>query len=264
MRIVSLNAWGGAMFGELSEWIPAVHADVLCLQEVTRTPGTSGWTTFEDGERRLPQRADLFTDIARLMPSHQSLFLASDAGPIVDGEGRRRHQDFGLGTFVSNDLPVIGHDAAFVHSTYAVHDTWPASSRPRIAHGVRVHDPSTGRPVTVVHFHGLRDGAGKHDTAERDGQASRVVTLIERVRDAGDLTVVCGDMNVLPDSQLLQALADLGLENLVGTADTRTSRYRKPTRHASYLLVSDPAAIEQFEILAEPEVSDHRPLVLDI
>jgi hypothetical protein len=59
-------------------------------------------------------------------------------------------------------------------------------------------------------------------------------------------------------------LADLGLVDLVGEADTRTSRYRKPVRHASYLLVPDPAAIDRFQILAEPEVSDHRALLLDI
>lgn len=37
-----------------------------------------------------------------------------------------------------------------------------------------------------------------------------------------------------------------------------------PVRHASYLLVSDPDAVTNFEIVAEPEVSDHRALVLDV
>jgi len=60
------------------------------------------------------------------------------------------------------------------------------------------------------------------------------------------------------------ALAEAGLTDLVGTADTRSSHYRKPVRHASYLLVSDVAAVNRFEILAAPEVSDHRALVLEI
>jgi hypothetical protein len=46
--------------------------------------------------------------------------------------------------------------------------------------------------------------------------------------------------------------------------DTRTSRYQKPLRHANYRLVSHPDDVKAFEVLAEPEVSDHRPLVLDI
>jgi endonuclease/exonuclease/phosphatase family metal-dependent hydrolase len=81
------------------------------------------------------------------------------------------------------------------------------------------------------------------------------------VRGPGDLVVVCGDFNLLPGSETFGVL---GLTDLVGTADTRTSHYRKPVRHASYLLVSDPAAVERFEILAAPEVSDHRALILDI
>jgi endonuclease/exonuclease/phosphatase family metal-dependent hydrolase len=87
---------------------------------------------------------------------------------------------------------------------------------------------------------------------------------VARTRAPEDLTVVCGDLNVLPGSVALAVLAASGLVDLVGEADTRTSRYAKPVRHADYLLVSDPDAVESFEIVADPEVSDHRPLVLDI
>jgi endonuclease/exonuclease/phosphatase family metal-dependent hydrolase len=45
------------------------------------------------------------------------------------------------------------------------------------------------------------------------------------VREPGDLTVVCGDFNLLPASERFQILAELGLVDLVGDADTRTSRY---------------------------------------
>ena len=69
---------------------------------------------------------------------------------------------------------------------------------------------------------------------------------------------------MLPDSVTFERLAAVGMTDLVGTADTRTSRYTKPIRHADYLLVSDPAAVARFEIVASPEVSDHRPLLLDI
>jgi endonuclease/exonuclease/phosphatase family metal-dependent hydrolase len=59
-------------------------------------------------------------------------------------------------------------------------------------------------------------------------------------------------------------LAELGLTDLVRDADTRTSRYLKPVRHASYLLVSAPAKVRHFEIVTAPEVSDHRALVVDL
>ena len=51
VRIVSLNAWGGAMYDQFAAWLPTAGADVLCLQEVTRTPGVQGWTEFRDADR---------------------------------------------------------------------------------------------------------------------------------------------------------------------------------------------------------------------
>lgn len=265
MRIISLNAWGGAMFDELARWLDACDADVLCLQEVTRTPTATGWTRFDDAERSLPQRADLLTDLRTRLPRHDGLFCASDSGPVRDQERRVHRQDFGLATFVSHALPPVGMRASSVHGDYTEHrDRWPSGGRPRVALAVRIVDPRSGRSVTVVNVHGLRDPGGKADTPTRRAQAERLADFTADAREAGDLTVVCGDFNVLPGSETFRILAGLGLVELVGSADTRTSRYPKPVRHASYLLVSDPAAVERFEIVAEPEVSDHRALLLDL
>jgi endonuclease/exonuclease/phosphatase family metal-dependent hydrolase len=265
VRIVSLNAWGGTLFDQLVGWLPGCGADVLCLQEVTRTAGGTGWMEYRDAERTLPQRADLFDDVRSLLPRHQAMFVANDAGPVVDERGAVFRQDFGLAMFVRDTLPVIGGEASFVHGTFTDQPAgWAASGRSRIAQGVRLLDRDADHVVTVVHLHGLRDAAGKHDTSERLQQAHRVAALVDRVRGDGDLVVVCGDLNLLPASETFAVLAELGLQDLVGEADTRTSRYTKPLRHASYLLVSDPGAVRSFEIVADPEVSDHRALVVDL
>lgn len=264
MRIVSLNAWGGAMFDALTDWLPACGADVLCLQEVTRTPSADGWTSFADADRELPQRADLFGDVRGLLHRHQAFFVASDAGPVLSADGVGRRQDFGLAMFVDERLPVIGQAADFVHGSFVDHQTWPSSGRPRLAQGVRLIDRPSQRTVAVVHVHGLRDAAGKHDTPARAEQVQRLIRVVRRLRRRGDLTVVCGDLNVLPDSDTLAALTKTGFVDLVGASDTRTARYPKPLRHASYLLVSDVNAVADFQTPAAPEVSDHRPLILDL
>ncbi|GAA3259693.1 endonuclease/exonuclease/phosphatase family protein [Dactylosporangium siamense] len=264
MRIASVNAWGGALCDELVAWLPRSEAQVVCLQEVTRTPGLTGWTRFEDGERTLPQRADLLDDVRVALPRHQAIFLASDSGPVHDGTGGRHRQDFGLATLVAEHLPVVGVDSAFVHGQFVDHVEWTVADRPRIALAVRTVDRAADRSVWVVQVHGLRDPAGKADTPARRGQADRLADLVRRIRGPQDLVVVCGDFNLLPDSATFDVLAEIGLTDLVGAADTRTSRYPKPVRHASYLLISDVAAVKRFEILTEPEVSDHRALILDI
>lgn len=264
VRIVSVNAWGGAMFDSLADWLPRCGADVLCLQEVTRTPGLGGWTHFDDGERTLPQRANLFDDVRTALPRHQGLFLTSDAGPVADEAGCVHRQDFGLATFVDDRIPIVGHEASFVHGMFVDHQEWAIADRPRIAHAVRLVDRTADRTVSVVHLHGLRDPQGKGDTLARYAQAERLAHLVSSVQQDDDLTVVSGDLNVLPDSETFTILGAIGLVDLVGTTDTRTSRYPKPSRHANYLLVSDPGAVKRFEVLTEPEVSDHRPLALDI
>jgi endonuclease/exonuclease/phosphatase family metal-dependent hydrolase len=262
LRVIFLNAWGGALFEDLTNWIPTAAADILCLQEVTRTADLSGWTNFRDGARSLPQRADLFDDVRRLLPGHQALFDASDAGPVADDLGQVHRQEFGLGMFVTAGAPIAARSARFVHGEFTDHSDWPVDGRPRVAQAVRLEH--RGRPVLIVHVHGLRVGGGKGDTEARQAQADRLADLVEECRRPGDLVILGGDLNLLPSSETFAILGRAGLVDLVGPATTRTSHYSKEVRHASYLLVSDPSAVARFEIVRAPEVSDHCPLLVEI
>jgi len=264
MRVLSLNAWGGARFDDLARWLPIVDADVICLQEVTRTPSLTGWTTFRDAERTLPQRANLFDDAVDLLPDHRASFTASDAGPVVDPGGNEHLQDFGIATFVNRRIARLDEHSEFIHGSFVEHQTWAVADRPRVAHAVRVLDDTTGQTMTVAHLHGLRDPAGKGDTPARAEQARAIAAFIDGVRSTDGPTVVCGDLNLLPDSQTFTVLNEIGLTDLVGSDSTRTSLYPKPSRHANYLLVSDPALVKRFEIIRDPEVSDHCALLLEL
>lgn len=251
------------MFESLVQWLPACGAEVLCLQEVTWTPGYRGWVTYADTDRTSRQRSSLFDDVRHALPGHQAHFFTCDTGPVHCEDGAVRRQHFGIATFVVPHLALIGAEAAFVHGAFAHHDVWPAQDRGRLAHAVRVVGRD-GRCATVAHFHGVRMSSGKSDTPQRRAQAERVAALIGRVRQGADVVVAAGDMNILPDSETFEVLAQIGLTDLVGQSDTRSSAYLKPVRHASYLLVSDVDAVASFQVLATPEVSDHRPLVLDL
>lgn len=252
------------MHDSLIPWLREVDADVVCLQEVTRTPGASGWSTFADGERTLPQRLNLCADVTAALPEHQAQLVVNDTGPVTDADGARRRQDFGIATFVRDDHPVIGLDAAFVHSSFVDHEQWASDDRPRAALTVTVRDRAANRTVSVIQAHGLRDPAGKDDTPARLAQARRLVEQVQRARATSELVIVCGDLNLLPDSETFALLRSAGMIDLVGAADTRTSSYPKPIRSASYLLVSDVTAVSDFHIVASPEVSDHRALRLDV
>ncbi|GAA4124348.1 endonuclease/exonuclease/phosphatase family protein [Aminobacter aganoensis] len=266
MRILSLNGWGGRLGEQLVSYISAADPDVFCLQEATGTPGsTSPWLVYRDGGGELLQRANLFAEVARALPGHQAFFCPAARGPLFDGD-QAIPSEWGLATFVRRSLPIVGQVQGFIHGAFSANG-FGDHPRSRNAHAVRLHDHATGRTTVVVHLHGLRELNGKGDTPARDAQTTRLIELIGRLRQEGDGLVVCGDFNVLPDSRMLAALSDIGLTELVtrhGFTDTRTSFYSKAPRYADYMLVSDDIDVCRFEVVEEPEVSDHRALLLEI
>ena len=111
------------------------------------------------------------------------------------------------------------------------------------------------------------------DRSNVDGFAVRSADLAAAGEGApvrlllNDAVIACGDLNVLPGSVTFLELGALGLADLVtgrGHTDTRTSHYRKAPRWADYLLVNGKVRVDGFSVPAAPEVSDHRPLVLDL
>ena len=265
MRVLSLNCWGGRLGRPLVDYLAAAAADVLCLQEVIHTPGCpQEWLSYRDDGAELPQRADLFGELRTALPDHAPHFCPAARGDLFHGD-RPVATAWGIATFVRRDLAVIGQAQGFVHGDYAA-TGWGPHPRARNAHVVRVYDHAAGRTVTIAHLHGLRDPAGKADTPARRAQAERFAALIRAVAQPDDALIACGDFNLLPDSATFQILGGLGLADLVtahGHTDTRTSHYGKQPRWADYLLVNDRVQVDRFAVVAAPEVSDHRPLVLD-
>ncbi|MFN7102426.1 MAG: endonuclease/exonuclease/phosphatase family protein [Pseudorhizobium sp.] len=266
MRILSLNAWGGRLHAPLIDYLREADPDVLCLQEVTRTTGrTDGWLLYRDGPLELPQRANLFADLQAALPDHDAFFAPVARGELFDGDEALPSQ-FGLATFVRSTHPVVGQALSFVHGIYSP-DGWGPHPRSRNAHCIRIYSAESRRFFTIAQMHGLRDVSGKQDTPARIAQAHALAKLIDQVRQPDDGLIVCGDFNVLPDSQTFEILVSLGLTDLVvggGFTDTRTSWYGKPGRYADYLLVDATVAVRDFNVVAEPEVSDHRALLLDL
>lgn len=266
MRIMSLNAWGGTLHGPLLSYLGSEQPDILCLQEVIHTPDSSAEIlTYRDGDHILPQRPNLFRDVAEALPGHVAVFCPASRGTLWDG-GQPLLSQWGLATFVRRSLPIVAQMQGFVHRSFSPHG-YGDHPRSRSGHAVRVYDYAGDRAVCVAHMHGLRDIGGKLDTPERLVQAQRFKALIEAVANPGDDVVACGDFNVEPGSETFSVLAELKLTELVtdrGFAGTRTSHYPKPGRFADYMLVGPAVAVKHFAVVTDPEVSDHCPLVVEI
>ena len=266
MRILSLNVWGGMLHAPLIDYLATVDADVYCLQEVPRAVAArSQWLAYRDGAVELQQRSNLYRDIASALPGHDGFFAPAMRGELMDGD-RPCWQEFGLATFIRQDIAVIGQSLDFVHDAFSPH-AFGAHPRARNAHAFRLYDYAEDRPRCVVQFHGLRTEDDKGDSPARDAQAEALVALIERLHRKGEGLVLCGDLNLLPDSRTFKTLAQLGLVDLVttrGFSDTRTSLYKKPGRYEDYMLVNVEVPVAEFTVVETPEVSDHRALLLTI
>jgi endonuclease/exonuclease/phosphatase family metal-dependent hydrolase len=266
LKIMCLNGWGGKLHEALLPYLAEKAPDILCLQEVIHSPASEKeWLTYRDRDHILPQRANLFHDVTAALPEHVAIFCPAAQGVLWDDEVSIPSQ-WGLATFVHRAFPIIGQVQGFVHKDYS-----PASygdhPRSRSAHGVRVWDYDANRALSVTHMHGLRDLNGKMDTPERAEQARRLLNLSRRLTEPDDLTVICGDFNVEPDSETLSILRSAGLTELVtaqGFDSTRNSQYTKPGRFADYMLIDRQEAVKGFDVIHDPEVSDHCPLILEV
>jgi endonuclease/exonuclease/phosphatase family metal-dependent hydrolase len=266
VRVMCLNAWGGTLYQPLIDYIAKEAPDVLCLQEVVHTPtARKDVLTYRDGAHVLPQRSNLFRDVSNALPEHSATFAPAAQGVLWDGDEPVPSQ-WGLATFVHRSHPIVAQHQGFVHKNFSP-EGYGDHPRSRSAHTVRLYDYERNWAVCVAHMHGLRDIAGKADTPERVVQARRFADICRSVMEEGDRLVACGDFNVEPSSETFMELAKLGLTDLVtarGFTDTRTSHYAKPGRYADYLLVNELVEPISFEVVTSPEVSDHRPLLLEL
>jgi len=259
-----LNGWGGKLHEALLAYLAETAPGILCLQEVIHSPSSAkDWLIYRDGEHVLPQRANLFRDVASVLPEHVAVFCPAAQGVLWDDDESVPSQ-WGLATFVHRSFPVIGQVQGFVHKDYSPVG-YGDHPRSRCAHGVRVWDYEENRAVSITHMHGLRDLNGKMDTPERADQARKLLGLSRQLAAPDDLAVICGDFNVEPDSETLSILTEAGMAELVtrhGFESTRTSHYKKPGRFADYMLIDREDAVKSFDVIHDPEVSDHCPLVL--
>jgi hypothetical protein len=267
MRLVWLNAWGGAVWPALGDWIADLHPDVLFLQEVTRAPvPCPEWLVYADSHRRLDQRADLFADVSARLPRHQSFFAPAARGPLKGPDGRSYTSEHGLATWVAQGLAVSDYATRFVHGSYRP-DGWGAEPVPRTMQIMRLHGNGSAAGLVAAQFHGIREAQGKDDSPARAQQVEAVAAALSGFSSPDEPLALGGDFNLLPDSETFTRLEALGLRDLVtgsGIEDTRTTLYTKKQRHANYLLVRETVAISAFSVPAEPVVSDHRPLILDL
>lgn len=167
---------------------------------------------------------------------------------------------YGLLMLVRKERKVLVEGDVFVHKEQGFIPEGDTGFHARNMQFVTIETEKGNR--TIMNFHGLWNGKGKTDTEERLQQSKKIGELTKKIKNP---YVICGDFNLLPETESMKSLEDLGLRNLVteyGITSTRTSFYTKPEKFADYVLTSEGIDVHTFKVLPD-EVSDHSPLYLD-
>ena len=238
MKLITLNTWGGRAGKALllDFFRKYKDVDVFCLQEISKVP-------FENFE-------GLLQEISEELSGHQSYFHTQ----YLD--------HYGLQTLVKKNLAVTEDGEVFVYKHKGYVKEEDIGDHGRAIQHVTLNLKDS--PITIINFHGLwKKGINKTDTIDRINQSKKIVEFIQNL--SNDF-ILCGDFNLLPDTESIAILERAGLRNLIkeyGITSTRTTFYTTPDRYADYIFVSKEIEVKDFRVLPE-EVSDHSALFLEI
>ncbi len=250
MRLITLNTWGGRALHPLMRFFRrrAPETDIFCLQEIF----DADQAALEERHPDEHVRGDLFRKVSAELKDFEGSFAAFDDNPLRQS----------LAVFVRRTIPVktVGDFVVYVPPAPKETGSFVLSSR-KMQH---VTVDLGGRELLIANFHGLWNGGPKTDTPERLEQSRRVKEFL--ARHAGP-AVLCGDFNLLPETESVRILESGGLCNLVrerGVASTRTPLYRHyddpaEPNFADYVLSTPDLEVKRFEVLPDL-VSDHAPL----
>jgi len=254
VKIITLNTWGGRAGKEGLLSFFKEHADdtdIFCLQEVWSAPyhhieGHAAGGLAIDHSQVMTYGLQ---EITAVLSGHTPYF-------------HPHHLDnYGLLLLVKKDLIAADHGEVFVHKHKGFIPEGDVGHHARNVQYVTLK--TDAGPLTVGNFHGLWNGKGKTDSPDRLNQSKNILKWAEE-RD-GEV-ILCGDFNLLPDTESIKMLEDAGLKNLIREFDvrsTRTSHYTKPEKYADYVFHSEGVNVKNFYVLTD-EVSDHAPLALEI
>ncbi len=217
--------------------------DIFCLQEV--------WEGGHEHKDIWGPNVDpaLFTHLNEILPGFVSFFKP------------HYWNFFGLAIFIKKNIKILEEGDIFVFKDREdmFHDD-NAVNHARNLEYITIETPKGVR--TIANFHGLWNGISKEDTEERFSQAENIVRFLAGIKVPH---VLCGDFNLLPDSESLKMIQGSHMRNLIkefGITSTRASVYKKPGKFADYILVSEGINVKDFKVLPD-EVSDHLAMQLD-
>lgn len=259
MKLVSLNIWGGRAHDALVTFIEGHKGstDIFCFQEV--------WTSDRaDVVESNGTRIHILEELSAQLKDFSAYFYPVQEHFDLEG---RTNLDMRLGSaiFVRRSIDVLSSGEVFTYKerNTAEGDDWATVP----TNFVYVRVPFKESTLSVLDFHGIAFPADKLDTPERLEQSRRIRKF---VRNEEGEVVLCGDFNLMPETQSITMLED-GMENLIKTHGVTMTRstinpyYGTPEQQnfADYTFVSKGIRVSSFNVPADCVASDHLPMIVE-
>lgn len=241
LQLITLNAWGGRVKSILDFISNNKDVNFFCFQEIYNGPPNY----LEQGG--LATNVNLYSDIGKTLPEHKGYFRS------------QYNDNFGLASFVDRQLNLENEDEIYIYREKGYKSDSEVANHGRNLQSL--HLSIEGKKLNIFNLHGLWTGINKSDTPERLEQSKRTVDYMNNFDGA---KILCGDFNLLPDTQSLKIIEETGMRNMItenNITSTRTSYYKKSVPFADYIFVNDEIDVRNFEVMEE-EVSDHAALKL--
>lgn len=259
MKLISLNIWGGQAYAPLMDFV-CTHApdtDIFCFQEVLSSPLDSA-----EIEKIEKIQINILGDLVKALPEFDHYFAPEQEG-------------FDLAEVT--DLDVSFGQATFIKKTHKVESTGSVFVWRNINEGTdRFTIPANflftrlrkdGKKFTIANIHGVALPGDKLDNPDRIAQSQKIIDFFSK-EEGGK--IICGDFNLLPETQSVKMLEDAGLMSLIRIYNIQETRnklspfYGKPEyqKFADFTFVSKEAEVKKFEV-PYVEVSDHLPMILE-
>ena len=245
VRLITLNMWCGKLFDKLGPFIERnrEYADVFCLQEVLdNKPGVKS-AVFKDGTE------DSFDRIRNII------------GDDFEGYSALPHpNERGLAMFVNKRWEIMERKEEYVYGkkNAMVDNKWSTLGINVLYSRIRMDNEE----YNIWTTHGIFINMEKNDTKETIEQSVNLKSMIEKVSGK---RILCGDLNLHPDTESIRILERIPMRNLVidyGIKSTRTPYYGFPQQYADYIFTSHDINVKNFEAMPDI-VSDHLPLLLE-
>lgn len=255
MKLITLNIWGGKVHQPFIDFLKNHQdIDIFCFQEI--------YYTESDNKEFHGIRPNIYSEIKEVLIDFNSFYAPAQEGTYNEIQ-TDFHISFGLAMFVKKDIEVKSHEDIFVfRSKNAKQPGEDSAGIGRNLEHVILKNPSNGDVFSIFNLHGLWNGKGKSDTEDRLNQSKKTKEFMANFKK--NKTILCGDFNLMPDTESL-AILESGMINLVKehrVTSTRSSLYTKPLKFADYILVSPNIKVIDFKVLQD-EVSDHLPLYVE-